>query len=367
MRGDELAGVSLQNPCKWKISDHRWKLAVSTRQWGTMLQSGMNIMDALETLSRQVDDRKFQLVLAFVSGKVYAGHRLSQTLACFPQIFSTGFVGLVRSGEISGQLPENLLRLADMLERESQLVRRVTSAMTYPCFVLLTTAVLTVALFSTVLPNFVSIFEDMKIPLPLLTQVLVGLTRACRNPGYWLLAAGLVSQVILAVRSLQSTPQGRAWLERKLRAIPWFGPALHFSFLARYCLTLENLLNSGLALGPALKLAGEASGSTLLEQDAAAAVGSLEQGRPLAAHYRAREDLYTRMTANLVEMGEETSALGPVLKSLGDWYSEETENRLSVAQAAMEPAMMAFVSVMVGSVVVGIFLPLYSYLGQLGA
>lgn len=367
MSSEHLEGVTPQNPCAWKISDGRWKLAVVTRQWGAMLAAGMNILDALTVLGDQMEDRRLRLVFLFLAGKVSGGAAPSQVLVCFPNIFSAGYVGLVRAGEASGQLSENLLRLAEMLERESQLVRRVTSALTYPALVLVVTFVLNVVLFTTVLPNFVTIFEEMRIPLPLLTQVLVGATHACQSPGFWLIFLGLANQIHLMYRSQLSSPQGRVRLERLWQSLPWFGPALRYSMLARYCLTLENLLASGMALTAALKLAARASGSEILEQDSSACVTTLQQGTPLSQHYRVRRSLYPELMANLLQVGEETSSVSSVLGHLARWFQEETESRLNVAQAAMEPALMAFVSVMVGLVVVGIFLPLYSYLGQLGA
>ncbi|MBT9587618.1 type II secretion system F family protein [bacterium] len=344
------------------MRDGRWKTAVLTRQLATLLQGGTNIVVALEVLGSQVDDARLGLILNDISGKLQAGYNFSGGLSCFPNVFSPTFVGLVRAGESSGQLEGNLHRLATMLEAEAILLRKVSSAMIYPLFVLATTVVLTLFLFYTVLPNFVYIFEEMHVPLPWITRLLMWATHAVRNPGAWLVAVG----GLLHLAMLRKTPTGRAILYRFLQRVPLLGKALHYSALTRYCWIMESGVASGLPLSLAIRLAGEASGSPALEQDVAEVLACLQSGQPLSGHYTANSEIYSRLMGNLVALGEESSSLSTVLASLSHWFNEEADCRLQFFQATMEPALMAFVSLLVGTVVVGIFLPLYSFLGKLG-
>lgn len=350
----------------WADSDLERQVAVATRQLATLIQAGIGIIEALEILARQSDSPRLRATWEDLTRRICEGSSLSAALTLHPQLFGPTYLGLIRAGEQTGRLHLVLQRLAEMLEKDFRLRRKLKSALVYPALVLATTGLLTFFLFTTVMPNFVTIFQEMGVPLPLLTQILVLLTRLCNHPGFWLVLLGSGYQAYLGFETLQSSRDGRSKLQRAALALPWLGRAIQDCGLARYCLTLENLLACGMGLPQALLMAAEASGQVALQEDAMEALVALESGLLLSEHYRSRETLYPGMMVHLITVGEESSSLCGVLHKLGEWFGEEADHRLEQAQAALEPVLMGLASLLVGLVILGIFLPLYGYLGRLG-
>ncbi|MEW6281798.1 MAG: type II secretion system F family protein, partial [Candidatus Eremiobacterota bacterium] len=336
-----------------------------TRQLTALLESGMPVHNALETLVEQ-DDPVLGRAVEAVLGRVLRGSTLSASLSRFPGVFPPLYVSMVQVGEKTGALPHSLSRLAQWLEREERLAGRVRSALAYPAFVLALSALLTVALFLVVLPGFVGIFRDLKVELPLLTRLILGLTTAIRSPGAWLVTAGLCLPVGLALREFLASPPGRRWWFRVAVAIPVLGGMLQSAALARMCAAMQALLNANVDLLTSLHLGARASGNPLIEESGARMVRQLSLGARLADALAGHRDLFPGVVSQMVAAGEETSRLGPMLRRLSEMYDQDLDYRIEALGSILEPILILAVGLAVGTIMVAVFLPLYGHLNHLG-
>ncbi len=342
-------------------------LIIFTRQMAAMLRTGVPITRCLETLANQGDDPQFRRVIDFVYRKVSEGVMMSNTLNQMPRVFGHMYVSMVRIGESTGALAENLDMLGAWMERDWQLVRKVKSALTYPAFVLILSFVLTLGLFYYILPGFVKIFDEMQVPLPLITRVIMGMTNAVRNPGAWMVGLGLAAAFYFFIKDQMATEAGRIRFYRLAMVVPVLGPMLRQAALARFCSSMTALLSVGVDLVAALRLAANASGSPLLAQDGVPMSNALREGSQLSEYMESRRDLYPGSVIQMLSAGEETSNLDQMFGRLGQFYNEEVNYLIEGFSAVLEPVMLAGVALVVGTIVMSVFLPLYGFLNKLGA
>ncbi len=341
-------------------------LALFARQLTVLLGAGVPLMYSLDVLCEQFEEDEGRAVFQQIAAKVSQGFSLSNALACYPDVFSKVVVSMVRTGESMGDLTGCLEKLSLMLERDYQLKERLKGAFTYPAFVLGTTLLLTLFLFYTVLPNFVQIFRDMNVPLPLLTRVLMWITEALRNPSCWLIASGVLLIGGSRLRALLRTPRGQLAAYRLLGRVPVVGSILQYASLARYCWVMETALASGMDLTTCLLLAAGSSGHPELEHDAQRVCDSVREGNEISQHYQAYPQHYSRVLGSMVAAAEESSDLDRTFQRLAGWFQLEMDERVDFFNALIEPVLMALVAGIVGTVVLGVFLPLYGFLNQLG-
>lgn len=331
-----------------------------------MLRNAVPIVQALETLSHQEEHPNFGEVVREVADKISQGHVMSQQLTLFPRVFSPVYVTLVQIGERTGSLDQSLERLSDWLERDDRLRQRVKSALTYPVFVLCLATVLTLFLFYTVLPSFLGIFREMNTPLPWITQAVLLVTEAVRLPGFWLMFLSASAAGYAAGREFLRTTTGQLALYRALRKIPLLGSLLLIGGCARYCLSLEAMLSTGMDLPRALRMAAGASGNPEFVEDAPRIDRAITEGDPASEAMGMRPDIYPASLTHMAMAGEQASRLPEMFGSAGGYYDMETDFLVDALSAAMEPLMLALVATVVGTVILSIFLPLYSYLNKLG-
>lgn len=342
-------------------------MSLFARLLTVQLENGIPLMRGLEALSQQIDDPVFAGVVSRMATRVSGGCSLSAAASEYPKIFSKVFVGLVHTGETTGALVGSLNRLALMLENEHKLYSRVHSAFVYPIFVLVLTLVLTLFVFYTILPNFILIFRSMNVPLPLITRVLVAITEGLRNPGCWLVAAGLAMMAQLSFQRLVSEPEGRLKAYQMLLSVPVVGAIVRYASLARYFWVMESTVGCGIDLLKSVRLSAGASGSPELEDHAESVCEALRSGEELSRQYALRKDIYTRLAGHMVGASEESSDMQSSFAYLARWFSQEMDVRVDLLNALIEPLLMAFVALIVGTIVVAIFLPLYGFLGSMGA
>ena len=358
--------VSLPNPGSFKITNRNQRVTVFARQLAVLFSTGIPLSRSLDILTDQSDDPAFAQVLTEVTVMVNSGHLFSAALGRFARVFPSVMVHLVQVGENTGGLGISLSRVADILEKDSNVLRRVKSALSYPIFILSLTLILTLCVFYFVLPNFIGIFVSLKTPLPLITQLLIFITQALRSPGWWLVATGLAQLSYSWVSKSWNVPTGRVRIYSFLLSLPLIGSILLYSTIARYCWVFGVTMESGMELTKSLRLASLASGSPALEADGARIIESVINGAPLHKHYRENPNVYPRVLAHMVLAAEESSTLSPTLARLGDMFDEDLLYRLELFNAALEPVLISLMALVVGSVVVAIFLPLYGTIGDLG-
>lgn len=342
-------------------------VVIFTRQLASMLASGVPLSQATDTLSHQPDAPVFGEVIRICGERLETGSRFSHCLTFFPRVFPNIYVTMVAIGEETGGLEDALDRLAIWLERDDALRQRLKSAVTYPAFVLSLSVILTLALFYTVMPGFISIFMEMKVELPLITRIVVAITNFLSNPGAVLSGLALLGLGLHFLRRWLLTPQG--WLSFFSFAlrVPVLGSMLRFGGVARYCAAMEALLETGMDITKSLKMAAAASGNPLIERDSALLVASvISEGGLVSEHMRYANDVYPATMTNLVASGEETSQLSGMYGRCAAYYDMEMNYKVEALGAALEPLMLFFVSMIVGTIVLSVFLPMYSYIDQIG-
>lgn len=341
-------------------------LVLFTRQFATMIRSGIPVTFALDTLSHQPENPNLGQVVARVSKLVGEGHKLSQAMAQYPGVFDTTFQAMVSIGEETGQLDGTLDRLAGWRERDYELTRQVKAALSYPMFILGLTVVLTFFLFYSILPNFLGIFKDMKIPLPFFTKIMVALTDAFQNPGVWLVLTALGVAVHGLVREQWKTEEGRVRMFNLIHQIPLAGNLVRLTSVARFSGAIETLMESGLGLQKTLLLGGEGSGNPIMKIASRELVERVKEGDALSEYIVARVDLFPVTFGQFVATGEETSQLARMMGEASRMLDDEVNYKVEALGAALEPLLLGFVASIVGFVLLSIFTPLYAHIGSLG-
>jgi len=341
------------------------EVAAFTRQTATLLSGGVPLVQALSILRVQPENPDLGDIVADIGAQVASGHRLSAALQHYPKVFSRLFVTMISVGENVGQLDESLKNLADWLEKDDSLRRKVKSAMTYPVLVFSLAAVLTVAMFLTVLPGFVTIFEDMQVPLPLITRIVVFLTKALRHPLFWLLVLGLAAALTVAVRKIRADSQRNIEVYRALLGLPGLGGLLFHGTCSRYCATMGVLLFAGMDVRRSLTLAAAASGSPMLEEDSSQLVQAVMHGYTLGAYMKTHPEIYSGTMTHMAVAGEESSRLPEMFSRAAHFHELEMESRIEAVSAALEPILLTAVAAVVGTVLIAIFIPLYGIVATL--
>ena len=337
-----------------------------TRQFETLINAGVPMVQSLDTLSLQEEYPDFGLMVADISKRVSDGNTLSSSLSRFPHVFPKLFAAMISIAERSGNLHECLRVLAEWMEKDSDLTTRIRSALSYPAFIMGTTGLLTLGLFYGVMPSFLSIFEEMHVELPLVTRLVLGFTRLLRNPLAW---AAFLAFFFLAKTQLKRAwedDDGRVFLYRLASAIPVLGDILRDGSSSRYCCAVQALLGSGNNLTSTLRLSAAVSGSPLLEQDVPKIVKSVSDGELLSDHLSRNPEIYSQTIIHFVSAGEEASRMPDMFGRAGDFHQLQMEGHVDALKAALEPIMLGTVALIVGTIIFSIFLPLYGFLNQIG-
>lgn len=341
-------------------------VSIFTRQLSAMLLAGVPLLQALETLQDNEECPDLGRVVVVCADLISAGHTFSQACSRFPRVFPTVYINMVSMGEQVGQLDQSLDRLALWLEKDDALRQRVVSALTYPAFILGVAAILTLALFYTVLPGFLEIFREMNIPLPLITRLVMAVTDATRSPGAWLLGLCCIGLAIGGVQWVMARRRWKLAAYRLFLRVPLLGRVLLAGSISRFCSAASALMLTGLELTRCYKLAAGTSGSPLLEKDSQALIKAIQEGELASAHLEANPDIYPPSLCHLVAAGEEVSQLPELLARASYYYEEECNFLVDSLSSAVEPILLAFVASVIATIVISIFLPLYSYIGNLG-
>ena len=341
-------------------------LVIFIRQLSIMLRSGIPVTYALDTLSNQPDSKVLGQVVARLSKMLGEGHKLSHAMSFFPGIFDQVFVSMVAIGEESGQLDNTLDRLAGWRERDFELVQMVKGALSYPMFILALTATLTFFLFYSILPNFLKIFEEMKVETPLITKITMGITQAAQNPGTWLIFTAASVAVYGLIREQWKTPEGRIRIFTIIQEIPIAGRLVRLTTVSRFAGAVETLMESGLGLQKTLRLGGLSSGNPIIEKASLELIERVRDGEPISDYIMMRVDLFPGSLAQYVATGEETSQVSKMMGQASRLLDEEVTYKVEALGATLEPFMLGLVAGIVGFVLLSIFIPLYSHIGSLG-
>ena len=332
-------------------------MAVFSRQFATMVNSGLPILRALSILSEQTESKELANVLTRVRLDVEQGFSLSSAMAKHPKVFDNLYVSMIKAGETGGVLDSVLLRLADQIEKEVSLRQRIKSAMTYPVVVLVMVTFILAAMLLFVVPQFESIYAGLGGTLPLPTRLLLAVSEAIRS--YWYLFVLFIVMFIIGLRRYKKTESGREVIDRFKLRVPIFGPLFRKTALSRFASTLGVLLRSGVPILQALDIVAETVNNKVISKAVVDVQGSVREGesiaKPLASHA-----VFPPMVVQMLAVGEETGAVDTMLEKVAMFYDNEVTAAVDSLTSLIEPLMIAVIGGAVGMAVIALYLPMFN-------
>lgn len=327
-----------------------------TRQMSGMLNAGMTILAAIATLEEQCNSKNFKFVLKNLRESIEAGQPFSAGLAAFPKIFSSMYVNMVAAGEASGQFAPVLKRLAAMMDSSARLVRKVKSAMTYPTVIICVALLIAGGLITFVVPVFAEMFSGFGKGLPGPTQFLVDVADFVK--AYWWIIGGAVGVAVFLFRKWHSTKLGKYKTDQFILKLPVFGVLIQKVSIGRFCRLFADMLSSGVPILNALDIVARSMTNSVIETSLLAARDGIEQGGTLSASLEGKPFLPILMV-RMIAAGEKAGRIDEMLTSIADSYDEEVETMLGTLTSLMEPFLMLFLGVIIGSIVVAMFMPIF--------
>jgi type IV pilus assembly protein PilC len=341
-------------------------MAIFSRQFATLIGSGMPMLRSLYTLEDQTEDERLAEAVRSIRQDVEAGMSLADAMERRPGVFNPLFRSMVRSGEGSGRLEEALDRIAFHMEKLDALKRQIRSAMMYPAFVLILAIVILMAITAFIVPVFVGVFEEIaaeqpgeSAELPFLTQITVGISSFIK--GWWFIwLPGLVGGTFAFFQWKKTDTGRRQWDAAKLRIPFHIGDVIQKVALARWSRTFAGTVASGVPILQSITVTGETSGNKLIEEAMDDVYASVKNGGTVAHPIEKRRDLFPPMVGHMVAVGEETGQFEQMLNKVADFYEAEVDAKVKALTSLLEPIMIVFVGGIVGFIVISMYLPIFS-------
>jgi type IV pilus assembly protein PilC len=334
--------------------------AVVTRQLATMVESGLSVVRALGILSGQVENKELARVLGEVQLDVERGSSLSAACAKHPKVFTKLFVTMVQAGEAGGHLDTVLLDLSSTMEKQAELQRKIRGAMTYPVVVLSVMVLIMLALLIFIVPVFQKLFKSLGGKLPLPTRIVIKASSTILSPWALLILAIIVGGVVLFRRWIKTDVGRKKFDAFKLRP-PVFGPLMHKVALARFAHTFGSLVQAGVPILESMDIVSETCGNRVMGDAILDTKAGVREGKSLAEMLRQHEDVIPALMTQMVEVGEQTGQLDGMLHKVGQFYDGEVEATVNNLTSLLEPLLVVCMGVMVGTVVICMYLPMFDY------
>jgi type IV pilus assembly protein PilC len=339
-------------------------MQIFSRQFATMIEAGLNIVASLVILEQQTDDPYLAEVIAELRADVEGGLLLSQAMARHPKVFNDLYVSMVQAGEASGMLDNVLDRVAEQIEKETKLKRRVKGAMVYPTVVFTFASLVLVAMLLFIVPIFAKIFTQLHGQLPFLTRIVLGASNLLRDR--WYIIFPLIGLGIWGALRYKKTESGRRkWDRFKLHAPVKIGDVVLKVTMARLLRTLATLVAAGVDIIKALDIAGSTAGNYLVEKALSEARVKVQEGVPIAVPLTA-DPIFPPMVSQMVRIGEETGELEQMLSKIADFYEDEVDSAIASLTSIIEPLMMIGVGFMVGIIIISMYLPMFKLMQLIG-
>ena len=339
------------------------ELAVFTRQFSVMIDAGLPLVQCLEILAGQQENKTFQKVLTATRGSVEGGATLSAAMRQHPKVFDALFVNMVEAGETGGILDTILQRLATYIEKNVKLKRAVQSAMVYPVGVLTIAGAVIVLLLWKVVPIFATLFTGLGVDLPLPTKIVISISHFIGSIFGFLILVAIVG-TIFGIKAWYGTQQGRYILDATILKLPVIGILMRKIAVARFTRTLGTLISSGVPILEGLDITAKTAGNAVVERSLQKVRRSLEEGKSLTEPLKDSE-VFPGMVTQMIAVGEQTGAMDAMLQKIADFYEEEVDAAVKDLLTALEPIMIVFLGLVVGGVVISMYLPLFSLIGKL--
>jgi type IV pilus assembly protein PilC len=348
--------IDAEKPAKRLGSIGMRDIVVFTRQFSTMINAGLPLVQALDILSKQSENKALQAATREVVFDVESGQTVADALRKQPKAFNELYVNMVAAGEAGGILDVILMRLATFIEKTDALVRKVKSAMIYPATIMTVAGAAIAILLIFVIPTFEKMFSGVGLALPLPTRIVIG----CSNflQGYWwaLIAAGFGTFV--TVNRYYATDGGRLLIDGFLLKVPVLGDVLRKSAVSRFTRTLGTLISSGVSILDGLEITARTSGNRVIQNAIMASRESIAGGETIAGPLQ-KSGVFPPMVISMISVGEQTGGLDEMLSKIADFYDEEVDTAVSGLLSLLEPLMIVFLGVVVGGMVVAMYLPIF--------
>ena len=344
------------------------ELSIFTRQFSVMIDAGLPLVQCLEILAQQQDNKYFQRTLMQVRQDVEEGSTLAAAMARHPRVFDQLYSNMVEAGETGGILDLILQRLSTFIEKLVKLKRDVISAMIYPSAVVLMAVGAVAVIMVVVIPQFQNIFLGLLGPgeqLPLPTRIVISISNFLAGWGGLAMLAAIIASVI-SIRFYYRTPGGRKNIDRLLLKLPIFGDILRKIAVARFSRTLSTLLSSGVPILQSLDITARTAGNVVIEEAINKVRTGVERGESFVEPLKATE-VFPNMVAQMIGIGEQTGALDAMLGKIADFYEQEVDAAIANLLTLMEPLLIGFLGVTIGSIVIAMYMPLFTLIGKLAA
>ena len=339
------------------------EVVVFTRLFATMVSAGLPLVQSLNILAGQTDNKAFRKVIRDMVYDVESGDTLAGAMGRHPKVFSDLTVNMVAAGEAAGALDTILGRLSDFLEKNNALVRKMRGAMVYPVMILAVAIPAVALLMIFVIPTFQAMFDSAGVPLPLPTRVVIAASAVLKRYWWALLVAALAGIAMLA--RARRTSRGRLATDRFLLAVPILGDLLRKAAVARFTRTLGTLVASGVSILEGLEVTAKTAGNRVIHDAVMKSRASIAGGDTIAGPLE-ESGAFTPMVVRMVEVGEETGGLDEMLSKIADFYDQEVDAALEALIAAVEPAMIVVLGVVVGGMIVAMYLPIFDMINAVG-
>jgi type IV pilus assembly protein PilC len=338
-------------------------IVIFTRQFSTMINSGLPLVQALDILAQQSENPALKDVTRQVVFDVESGNTVADALRKHPKAFTELYVNMVAAGEAGGILDTILMRLAVFMEKNDALVRKVKGAMIYPAVIMSVAAIAITVLLIFVIPTFQTMFSSANIALPLPTRIVIGLSHALRT--YWYVVVAAIGLAVFSIKRFYATPDGKLTIDRLMLKAPVLGDVIRKSAVSRFTRTLGTLISSGVSILDGLEITAKTSGNRVIQDAIMESRASIAGGETIAAPLK-KSEVFPPMVISMIAVGEQTGGLDEMLTKIADFYDEEVDAAVSGLLALMEPVMIVFLGVVVGGMVVAMYLPIFDMVNAAG-
>jgi type IV pilus assembly protein PilC len=359
LRRQRLSVVKVDQDAKKKKPKGSVKMrdiVIFTRQFSTMINAGLPLVQALDILAKQTENKVLADVTRAVVFDVESGHTVADALGKHPHAFSDLYVNMVAAGEAGGILDTILMRLATFMEKNDALIRKVKGAMIYPGVIMSVAVIAITVLLIFVIPVFEEMFGAVDLALPLPTRVVIGMSKFLTS--YWYAVGGAIAGAVILLKRYYATSNGKLVIDRFMLRVPVLGDVLRKSAVSRFTRTLGTLISSGVSILDGLEITAKTAGNRVIQDAIMQSRASIAGGDTIAAPLQ-KSAVFPPMVISMIAVGEQTGGLDEMLSKIADFYDEEVDAAVSSLLSLLEPIMIVFLGVVVGGMVVAMYLPIF--------
>ena len=337
-------------------------VTVMTRQLATLITAGLPLLRALELIHKQERNPVFKAILANIAESVSQGNNLSEALQAHPKVFDRLFVNMIRAGEAGGVLDKVLDRLAKFREKASRIQKKVKSAMVYPAVVVTVAVVIVFILMVKVVPSFQNLLSGQKAQMPALTAFVVGISNALVT--YWYVTPVALVGLVVGFKAWLASPKGKELFDRIIFKLPKVGGFVQIVSVSRFARTFGTLMASGVPILQSINITRDTLDNVVIANSLERVHDRVRDGEPLSVPLE-QTGVFPQMVTSMIQVGEETGQLPEMLNRVADIYDEEVDNAVSALTSIIEPVLIVFLAVVVGTIVLAMFLPLIALITKM--